>query len=127
MSSIAPPVAVPKIPMAMPRSRRGHHWVIILIPGAQQAALTNPAIPQGTAMVRVEVAKLVIQLKTAVRTAPSSIHNRRPYFSAKRPWTRSPKPKPQSSMALMTPISRLLSARSSLTSGETGQKLKRPR
>jgi hypothetical protein len=36
--------------MAIPRSRRGHHWEIMLIPGLQHAALTKPVIPQGMAM-----------------------------------------------------------------------------
>ena len=78
MRSIAPPVTVPRIPIAMPRSRRGHHWLIMLMAGDQQAALTNPARPQGIAKVRAEVPNDAAQLKTVVNIAPSITHTRRP-------------------------------------------------
>ena len=127
INSIAPPVAVPRMPIAMPRSRRGHHWEIILMAGLQQAALTNPAIPQGMAKPMAELAKLVTQLKSVVSAAPQSTHSRRPYASASRPWQMSPRPNPQSKKALINPISTWLRERSSCTSGAVGQKLNRPR
>ena len=64
--------------MAMPRSRRGHHWLIMLMAGDQQAALTNPARPQGMAKVTAEVPKDAAQLKTVVNMAPSITQRRRP-------------------------------------------------
>jgi hypothetical protein len=50
----------------------------MLMAGAQQAALANPASPQGMAIVTAEVAKLVMTLKTVVKIAPNSTHKRRP-------------------------------------------------
>ena len=64
--------------MAMPRSRRGHHWLIMLMAGDQHAALTNPARPQGIAKVRADVPKDAPQLKTVVKIAPSITHSRSP-------------------------------------------------
>ena len=64
--------------MAIPRFWRGHHWEIMLMPGAQQAAFTKPAMPQGMAIVAADVAKLVIQLKTVVRMAPINTQRRSP-------------------------------------------------
>ena len=49
-----------------------------LIPGLQLAAFTKPLMPQGMARVRVDVPKLVIQLKMVVRIAPSITHRRSP-------------------------------------------------
>ena len=85
MTSIAPPAAVPTIPMATPRWLRGHHCEIMLMAGAQHAAFTKPASPSGIAMVTYDVAKLVAQLKTAVRIAPTITHRRSPKASDKRP------------------------------------------
>ena len=62
----------------MPRSRRGHHWLSILMPGDQQAALTNPAMAQGMAIVTAEVPKDAAQLNTVVKIAPSVTHSRSP-------------------------------------------------
>ena len=57
---------MPTIPNANPRFLRGHHWEIMLIAGAQQAAFTNPVIPHGMAITMAEVAKLVMILKRGV-------------------------------------------------------------
>ena len=64
--------------MAMPRSRRGHHWLIMLMAGDQQAALTKPAMNHGMAIVTAEVPNEVAQLNTVVNTAPSITHSRSP-------------------------------------------------
>ena len=78
ISSMAPPVTVPRMPMAIPRSRRGHHWLIMLMAGDQHAALTKPAMNHGMAMVNAEVPKDVAQLNIVVNTAPSVSHSRSP-------------------------------------------------
>ena len=73
------------MPVAMPRRRRGHHWLIRLMAGAQQAALTKPVMAQGMAISRADVPKDAAQLKTVVRMAPRATQSRSPYASAMRP------------------------------------------
>ena len=50
----------------------------MLMAGDQQAALTNPAIPQGMAKLTADVPKDAAQLKTVVNTAPNITQRRSP-------------------------------------------------
>tara|TARA_Y100000590_G_scaffold228577_1_gene257900 strand:- start:780 stop:932 length:153 start_codon:yes stop_codon:yes gene_type:complete len=50
----------------------------MLIAGAQQAALQNPAKPYGIAIVQIEVPKLAMRLNNVVVIAPSAMQTRNP-------------------------------------------------
>ena len=64
--------------MAMPRSRRGHHWLIMLMAGDQQAAVDESGQAPGDGEGEGDVPKDAPQLKTVVKIAPRVTQTRRP-------------------------------------------------